>query len=86
MRQQLDNVSNFIFGHVEKKTPKRIGNWVVIKNNNKEVMEIALDLCDVYRSLVRAFEENRQSRTWRFQQANIETRSWIVNFVVSNFC
>lgn len=50
MRQQLDNVSNFIFGHVEKKTQKRIGNWVVIKNNNKEEMEIALDLCDVYRS------------------------------------
>lgn len=51
---------------LKKKNQKRIEKWVVIKNNNKEVMEIALDLCDVYRSWVRAFEENRQSRTWRF--------------------
>lgn len=51
---------------LKKKNQKRIEKWVVIKNNNKEVMEIALDLGDVYRSWVRAFEENRQSRTWRF--------------------
>lgn len=43
-------VVDYVSNYAHDKKQKHIGNWVVIKNNCKELVEIALYLCDVYRS------------------------------------
>lgn len=41
-------VVDYVSNYAHDKKQKHIGNWLVIKNNCKELVEIALYLCDVY--------------------------------------